>query len=181
MVGRMEDLALKTKIGFEKENATIYLLGNNVEDLASSEYMANLKGEKQMPAPYFNLDEEAAIQNGIYKLIRKKLVASCHDVADGGIWTALCESSFINGIGFEIQSTEGIRKDAFLYGEAQGRALLTSNNEAEFEAFCLSNQIPFTKIGVTKGNCAVVDQEDFGTIESFKNLFDTSIEKALAQ
>lgn len=181
MVGRMEDLALKTKIGFEKENATIYLLGNNVEDLASSEYMANLKGEKQMPAPYFNLDEEAAIQNGIYNLIRRNLVESCHDVADGGIWTALCESSFINGIGFEIQSTEGIRKDAFLFGEAQGRALLTAANESEFEVFCSSNQIPFTKIGVTKGTQAIVDSEDYGQIATLKNLFDTSIEKALAQ
>jgi phosphoribosylformylglycinamidine synthase len=181
MVGRIEDLSLKTKIGFEKENATIYLLGNNVEDLASSEYMANLKSEKQMPAPYFNLDEEAAIQNGIYNLIRKNLVASCHDVADGGIWTALCESSFINGIGFEIQSTEGIRKDAFLFGEAQGRALLTSNNDSEFEAFCISNNIPFSKIGVTKGTQAIVDSEDYGQIATLKNLFDTSIEKALAQ
>ena len=181
MVGRMEDLALKTKIGFEQENATIYLLGNNVEDLASSEYMANLKGEKQMPAPYFNLDEEAALQKGIYNLIRKNLVASCHDVADGGIWTALCESSFINGIGFEIQSTDGIRKDAFLFGEAQGRALLTATNESEFQNFCHSNKIRFTIIGKTKGNCAVVDHENFGSIETLKNIFDTSIENVLAQ
>lgn len=181
MVGRMEDLALKTKIGFEKENATIYLLGNNVEDLASSEYMANLKGEKQMPAPYFNLEEEAAIQNGIYKLIRKNLVASCHDVSDGGIWTALCECSFVNGIGFEVTSSSEIRKDAFLFGEAQGRAIATSNNEAEFESFCISNHIPYTKIGITKGKNALVDAEQFGSIEELKHTFDTSIEKALAQ
>ena len=156
-------------------------MGNNLEDLASSEYMANLKDEKLMPAPYFNLDEEAAIQKGIYNLIRKNLVASCHDVADGGIWTALCESSFINGIGFEIQSSSGIRKDAFLFGEAQGRALLTATSESDFEAFCHSNQIPFTKIGKTKGNIAVVDHENFGSIETLKNIFDTSIEKVLVQ
>jgi hypothetical protein len=34
---------------------------------------------------------------------------------------------------------------------------------------------------VTKGSQAIVDSEDYGQIATLKNLFDTSIEKALAQ
>ena len=54
-------------------------------------------------------------------LIRAKLIVSAHDVADGGLYVALAESAMAGNLGFAIETDSEIRKDAFLFGEAQGR------------------------------------------------------------
>ena len=73
------------------------------------------------PAPYFDLDKEYEMHQVVKQLIKHKVIQSAHDVADGGLYIALVESALPNSLGFEIEADNGIRKDAFLFGEAQGK------------------------------------------------------------
>jgi phosphoribosylformylglycinamidine synthase len=152
-----------------------------VNDIASSEYTYSYCKIKNTPAPYFNLDEEHALQKGIMSLIKKGLINSAHDVSDGGLFLALYESSIHNNLGFEIKSNTSLRKDAFLFGEAQSRAVIsvTKGNVAAFEAELKTAGVPFENIGTVKGKNVNVDGKDYGTIEEFANLYNTSIESKL--
>ncbi len=181
MVGRMEDLSLKMPLGFQNEGDLIYLLGKSKNDLAGSEYLANILNIKASPAPYFNMIEEKLLHTSIYDLIRKKLLVSCHDISDGGLITSLLESSYVRGIGFEIATDKSIRKDAFLLGEAQGRAIVSikESNKELFETLCQGSNLTILNLGFVKGANAIIDNINFGSIEEFKHIHLTRIEDIL--
>lgn len=182
MVGRMEDLSLKTGIGFQQEGDIIYLIGKSENDIAGSEYLANILDIKASPAPIFDLETEKKLQSTIYELIRKKWLISCHDVSDGGLFTSLMESAYVNEIGFEINSDNQVRKDAFLFGESQSRVIvsISAENKSNLEAFCQNNHIPFLLLGVSKGNQISIDGENYGTVADYKDMHLTTIEKYMS-
>lgn len=182
MVGRMEDLKYKTGIGFQKAGHEIYLLGTSKNDISGSEYLANILGVKSSPAPYYHLEEEKLLHTALFELIRKDLVISCHDIADGGLLTALFESGYVYNLGFEISTDATIRKDAFLFGEGQGRAILSidSKNAPELESYCNDKNLAFKKLGLVSSSSVRIDDQNFGSIEEYKSIHLTSIEKELA-
>ena len=110
-------------------------------------------------------------------MIKKKLILSAHDVADGGLFITLLESSMYNNLGFNINCLSNLRKDAFLFGESPSRVVVSieSNNKKQFEDFLSSTNTIFNQIGsVTSGNISV-DNESFGDISEYKNIFNSSI------
>lgn len=181
MVGRMEDLSLKTNLGFQNEGDCIYLLGKSQNDIAGSEYLANILNQKASPAPYFNMNEEKILHKGIYELIRKKIIQSCHDVSDGGLFTTLLEASYVHNLGFEISTDKSIRKDAYLFGEAQGRAIISisSNDAFALESHCTSLGLSFSKLGLVISSNVLIDNENFGAISEFKKLHLESLENRI--
>ena len=179
MIGVLADKSLQTTLNFKNEGDVIYLLGEIKNDISSSEYVYSFHKLKNTPAPYFNLDAEHKLQTVISSLISSKLIQSAHDVSDGGLFMNLLESGMVNNLGFEITCDSSIRKDAFLFGEAQSRAVITVSNTSDVEAELKKLTIPFIKLGVVKGNAIVIDGTNYGLISDFKHSFDTSIETIL--
>lgn len=179
MLGVLDDKKSQTPMSFQKEGDLIYLLGTSRDDINSSEYLYSFHNIKLSPPPHFNLNEELKLQKNLALLIQNKVLASAHDVSDGGLFITLLESGLKNKLGFDIQSDETIRKDAFLFGEAQSRAVISiaPEKQAEFEKHV---QVPFLLLGKVKGNSISIDKENFGTIQDFKNLYDSALEKRLS-
>ena len=112
---------------------------------------------KESSTPNFDLDVEYDVQKTITKLIRSGVIESAHDVADGGLFIALLESSFTNNVGFEIVSSSEVREDAFLFGEAPSRVIVsvTEIGEDAFLDVLKDSSTPFMLLGhVTKGRIA---------------------------
>ena len=69
------------------------------------------------------------------KPLHEKMIRSAHDVSEGGLFVTLCESGFNRELGFSVIINNSFRKDAWLFGEAQSRVLvsvaLTKVNEFE--------------------------------------------------
>ncbi len=105
----------------------IYLLGKSRDDIGCSEYLHKICNVQFSPAPYFNLDEEFRLHETVSSLISKKIIQSAHDISEGGLFVTLAESAFPRSLGFEVaqQQSSKIRKDAFWFGEAQGRVVVT--------------------------------------------------------
>jgi phosphoribosylformylglycinamidine synthase len=179
MIGVLADKSLQTTLNFKNEGDVIYLLGESKNDISSSEYVYSFHKLKTTPAPYFNLDAEHKLQTVISSLISSKLIRSAHDVSDGGLFMNLLESGMVNNLGFEITCDSSIRKDAFLFGEAQSRAVITVSSASDIETELKKLTIPFIKLGVVKGNAIVIDGTNYGLISDFKHSFDTSIETIL--
>jgi phosphoribosylformylglycinamidine synthase len=96
------------------------------------------------------------------------------------LFTAVLESAMRNNLGFEMNSDASIRKDAYLFGEAQSRVVVSVNADLHqlFEASMQST--PYSKIGKVKGDGSIhIDNEDWGYISDWKNAYDTAIEKML--
>ena len=135
------------------------------------------------PAPYFDIDEEKRLHTMLLMLIRKGLITSAHDVSDGGLWTTLVEMGLPRGLGFDIVTDSEIREDAFLFGEAQGRAVVTVDHDMENDFLDLlqASRVPFMLLGhVTKGKL-VIDDAPFGFIEDARKVYEEAIPKIMRE
>ncbi|MEO6721189.1 MAG: phosphoribosylformylglycinamidine synthase subunit PurL [Ferruginibacter sp.] len=182
MVGLLDDPLNKMTMDFKQSGDHIYLIGVSRDDINSSEYLHKVHGVEFSPAPYFDLDEEFALQRVIETLIKDKLVSSAHDVSEGGLFITLTESCFNRNLGFKIVTNESIRKDAFLFGEAQSRVVV-SVNEAQLNDFKRKISvlnIPFEELGKVTEGMLSVDGESWGTIKDWKHKYDNAIGNMLA-
>ena len=168
MVGVLESKKHQMTLDFKSEGDLIYMVGESQNDISSSEYLYSYCGIKGSAAPHFDLDEEHKLQANIATLIKKELIRSAHDCSDGGLFIALFESAIANKLGFDINSDPDFRKDAFLFGEAQSRVVVSvaANQMDSFEAELSSNGQAFFKLGtVTSGNSMNVDGEELASVD----------------
>ncbi len=181
MVGLLEDASQKMTLDFKEEGDVLYLVGKSRNDINCSEYLHNVLGIKSSPAPHFDLEEEYALQQKISEAISKKLIRSAHDVSEGGLFVTLCESGFHNELGFSVISNNECRKDAWLFGEAQTRVVVSVSLDKvnEFENFLAG--IAFEKLGVVTSGEIVIDGDFWGTIDWWQEKYDTSIENYLSK
>ncbi len=169
-------------LDFKNEGDVIILVGESKNDIASSQYLVSHHNVQLSPAPAFNLDEEYNVQQAISKLISTNLVQSAHDTSEGGLFIALLESAMVNNLGFSISKVNTtLRNDAFLFGEAQSRVVVSVKpGEVEkAEALLRDLGVKFEKLGnVTSGELKV-DAVSFGNVEEFKTTYNTSLENKL--
>jgi len=73
------------------------------------------------------------------------------------------------------------RKDAFLFGEAQGRVVVTiaANQMEKFTKLVKSQHIFAESLGLVTNGEVKVDGEDWGMIGDFEKKYLTSIEEKL--
>lgn len=181
MLGIVQDKGHITPLGFQQKGDLIFLLGESVNDIASSEYLVSHHGVKLSPAPHFDMNAELELHKTLKSLIQSGVITSAHDCADGGLWVTLVESAMVNGLGFDIESDIEIRPDAYLFGEAQGRVVISVNPEddEQFIEMMAQSSTHFTLLGhVTKGKM-VIDGEHYGFVNEAKEIFDNALEKRL--
>ncbi len=181
MLGIIEDKKHITSLAFKGKSDLIYLIGKCENDISSSEYLASFHGIKESSAPNFDLDVEYKLQQTITKLIRAEVLESAHDIADGGLFITLLESAMHKNLGFDITSCSEIREDAFLFGEAPSRVIVSvqETKEDKFLDFLKSTNVPFALMGhVTRGDIRI-DDKSFGDISEYKDLYDNALGQKL--
>jgi len=181
MLGILDDAAQMMTLDFKSEGDQLYLVGVSRNDLGSSEYLRTVHGVEFSACPYFDLEEEFFVQKTVSKLIEEGLVQSAHDVSEGGLFVALTESAMPRGLGFAVENKTGIRQDAWLFGEAQGRILVSVAPEQQplFEAFLHAHNAPFEKLGVVQGANIRIDGADWGEIAEWQQAYDTVLENIM--
>ncbi len=177
MVGIIEKPEHIMTLDFKNEGDLIYLLGENHNDIASSQYLAKYRNVNNSPAPYFDLDKEYNLQQVTYNLITNNHLQSCHDLSEGGLFVALFESAKHRGLGFEITTDKNFRTDAFLFGEAQSRIVVSikPENKANFENELQKSGTPFLNIGTVKGSDMVIDGTLAGSLKEYETFYDNAI------
>lgn len=181
MLGLMDNLDNHTSLAFSAIGDLIYLVGEPKNDIASSEYLYAYHQIKASPAPYFDLKTEVLLQETIKKMIEEKIIVSAHDTSDGGLLIALIESALPHQLGFSVRKEnifEAIREDAFWFGEAQSRVIVSikPNQKQKFE----QNYKAYYLGEVTKENFVVDNQEWISTAEAnhlYQNTLAELIEK----
>lgn len=182
MVGLLEDVSNKMTLDFKNEGDLIYLIGASQNDISSSEYLHKILGVEFSPCPYFDLQEEFELQQTMAVLIKNKLVQSAHDVSEGGLWVTIMESCFNRALGCNVTRQDGFRKDAFWFGEAQSRVVVSVSPalEKEFKTAMQKTTVAFSLLGNVIGENIIIAGENWGSVNEWKLKYDTAIEKELS-
>jgi len=181
MLGVLDRKEDHMTLHFKNNGDSIFMIGASVNDISSSEYLYSYHKVKKSPAPFFDLDIELAVQQVVRHLVKNKLVESAHDVSDGGLFITLAESAFPNNLGFAIETDFDCRADAFLFGEAQSRVVVSVKSEKldEFVDYLAAADVEFSNLGTVTEGAIIIDEESFGHIADAKELYDNAIGKMM--
>ena len=173
MIGVLEDKERRMTLDFKDKGDIIYMIGEYSADLGSSEYLSTLCGVKLSPAPTFDLEKEFQLHQVVRDLIEGDFINAAHDVSDGGLFVTLTEMGIPRGLGFDIETDMDIRTDAFLFGEGQGRVVVTLPEEKrdQFNQYLKNISVPVVLLGhVTKGKMQV-DLKPFGFMDEARDIY----------
>lgn len=181
MVGILENKYASMSLNFKNDGDKIYLIGENHDDISSSQYLLQNFEVQNSPAPHFDINEELALHKAVKALIKSNLINSAHDVSEGGIFVTLIESAMAGSKGFNIESDPNVRKDAFLFGEAQSRVVVTvpADRENAFINLMMKQDSEFAMLGEVRGTQVIIDGEKWGTVNSWKEKYDNALESYL--
>ncbi len=181
MVGVLDNVNRKMTMDFKAAGDMIFMIGTSRGDINSSEYLHKVQGVEFSPVPHFDLEEEFALQQKIAELIEYKLVESAHDVSEGGLFVALIESCFNRNLGIDVVASDyKIRKDAYWFGEAQSRVVVSVKN-TKVAAFKKAMEgTAYEELGEVTTGAVEVDGMNWGTIYSWKEKYDNAITSLLA-
>jgi len=183
MLGVLASKSNRMTLDFKQSGDYIYLIGESKNDISCSEYLYSFHKVKLSPSPYFDLDVEFMNQQMVKQLIQKGLVQSAHDVSDGGLYITLAESAMPRGLGFSIETDFDCRADAFLFGEAQGRIVVSVHPDQldEFVNVIAASDVEFSNLGMVTDGEISIDESDFGNISEAKDLYDNALGKLMTK
>lgn len=164
-------------LNFKRKGDMIFLVGESYNDISSSLYLKSYHRVRKSPPPKFNMHKAFELQRLVLELIRRGLINSAHDVSNGGVFVTLVEAGMSGLLGFDITTDAEVREDAFLFGEAQNRIVVSVSPEAEtdFIDFMMAENFPFFTLGhVTKGEVRI-DDFSWGFISDMKAMHENSL------
>ncbi|KQL34832.1 phosphoribosylformylglycinamidine synthase [Bacillus sp. FJAT-25509] len=135
MVGLIEDVEHITTQNFKTAGDLIYVIGGAEAEFGGSELQKLLNGKIFGKAPSIDLAVESSRQEQVLAAIQAGVVASAHDISEGGLAVAIAESTFGPsevGATITIEGNEVVS----LFSETQSRFLLSVKPEhkEQFEA-----------------------------------------------
>ena len=154
MLGVLEDVHAHLGAAFERAGAEVWLLGAEVAQpartLAGSEYLEAVHGAI-IGTPTVDLAAESRLHELVLGANDAGLLLSAHDCSDGGLAVALAECCLLGGYGFAGEVEVEGRVDAALFGEGQGRIIVSARPEAGERLVALAEEVgvPLTRLGAT--------------------------------
>ncbi len=162
MVGLVASLAHITRSAFRVHNDTIVLLGDNTDEIGGSEYLQRIHNVVAGAPPRCDLVAEGALIDTLLESIADGAVRSAHDCADGGLAVALAECVMMDrsrqtGANIDLSAWSSLPLRALLFGEAQGRVIVTTSNPAMVLATAKRHGVPAAVIGTVREDTATLD------------------------
>jgi phosphoribosylformylglycinamidine synthase len=151
-VSILEDWRLAVGSSFKKDDNFIYLVGLTKPELGQSEYL-RMQGVKKGRVPKVEPNAKDVFIN-LSKAIDKSIVASCHDLSEGGISAAIAEMCVGSGLGAslflgEVPVSESIDDYQVLFSESPSRFLVEVEKDKKEEFQQQFKGVPFGLVGCT--------------------------------
>lgn len=183
MVGILDKKEYATTLSFKTEEDVILLIGDVPSNANCSVYVREILRQRLTPVPDFDLDTEFKLHQVMTRLIHESLVASAHDVSEGGLFTSLIESAMAGSLGYNISIPSGVRKDIFLFSESQGRIVISVNkkNLTKTEEILAKQEVPFIRLGTVGAPVMLIDNHPFGKVAEWKLDYQNALSRILEQ
>ena len=152
MVGLIEDVDHVTRANVTTEGDAIVLLGEMTDELGGSEYLSRIHGVTAGAPPRCDLEGERRLIDVLLEAIRNGDVRSAHDCSDGGFAVALAECAMMDrgasfGVDVDLTGWAHLPERALLFGEAQGRVIISTPHPGEVVAQATRFGVPAHVIG----------------------------------
>jgi len=156
VLGVIDDVAKRIPSGWQDEGNNIYLLGITREELDGSAWAGVIHDHLGGHPPLVDFKAEAALAALIRAGGSQSILASAHDLSDGGLMQALAEAVLRFGVGARVWITEIMQRDgvdatAALFSESTGRVIVSvpREDDVKFVGLCEGRGYPVLRIGVT--------------------------------
>ncbi|MFL6726429.1 MAG: phosphoribosylformylglycinamidine synthase subunit PurL [Sphingomicrobium sp.] len=157
-VGLLEDWQNSATIAFKSEGEQLVLIGHSKSHVGQSLWLEVCHGRREGPPPPVDLAAEMRAGDCIRELISSGLVTAVHDCSDGGAAVAVAEMALAGDIGLRMTVVEQIpNPGAILFGEDQGRYVVTTNDPGAVIAAANAVQLFAVPIGTTGGDRITFD------------------------
>ena len=157
VLGVHDDVTKRLAAGFGTDGAEVVLLGRTSEEFGGSAWAGVVHQHLGGLPPAVDLDAERQLAILVTAAASAGVLASAHDLSDGGLAIALAEACLYGGRGCAV----ALRGDAFtdLFSESAARALVSvvPGREREFAALAEEHGVPATVLGVTTGDALTVE------------------------
>ena len=150
-VGLLEDWEKSATIAFKNEGESLLLLGHSTGHVGQSLWLEVCHGRREGQAPQVDLAVERRVGELVRQLICAGLVSAVHDISDGGALVAIAEMALGGGIGARLNLPTAANPAAVMFGEDQGRILVTTSDPDGVIARASASNIFAAKIGETGG------------------------------
>jgi phosphoribosylformylglycinamidine synthase subunit PurL len=156
VLGVHDDVRKRLSAGFTADGAEIVLLGTTRDEFGGSAWAEVAHQHLGGRPPAVDLAAERRLAALVVAAASDGVLASAHDLSDGGLGIALAEACLYGGRG----CTVALPGDAFtaLFSESAGRALVSvvPGREKEFAALCAEHDVPATVLGIAAGETLTV-------------------------
>ncbi|HEX5972899.1 MAG TPA: phosphoribosylformylglycinamidine synthase subunit PurL [Gemmatimonadaceae bacterium] len=162
MVGVIDSLRHVTRSHFTADGDGIVLLGENTAELGASEYLQRIHGVVAGAPPRCDLAAERRLIDALLDAIGSGAVRSAHDCADGGLAVALAECVMLDreqlmGATIDLSDWRALPLRALLFGEAQGRVIVSTPDALNVLATARRHGVPATTIGAVHAGSGSLD------------------------
>jgi phosphoribosylformylglycinamidine synthase len=156
VLGVIDDVARRIPSGWQDAGNNIYLLGTTRDELDGSVWSEVIHDHLGGKPPVVDLAAEKALAELLQGASLQGLLASTHDLSEGGLAQTLVESTLRFGMGArvwlnEITERDGVDLTAALFSESTARVIVSVGREddVKFVGLCEARGIPVLRIGVT--------------------------------
>ena len=157
VLGVHDDVRKRVAAGFAVEGAQVVLLGRTSAEFGGSVWADLVHDHLGGRPPAVDLEAEQRLAALVVAAAAEGILASAHDVSDGGLAIALAEACMLGGRGCAVT----LPGDAFtaLFSESSARAVIsvTPGREAEFAALAESHGVPAAVLGVAAGDTLTIE------------------------
>ncbi len=136
VIGKIDDITTAVTMDIKKPGDLIYLLGVTRKELGGSEFFATY-GMIGSSVPKVDAHKALKRYKLLHKAIRRGLIASAHDISDGGLAVALAEAAFAGSVGISVELKDvaidqDLNDTEILYSETQSRIIVSVSPENAF-------------------------------------------------
>jgi len=150
-VGLLNDWEKSATVGIKAECETLILLGHSTGHVGQSLWLEICHGRREGAPPSVDLSVERRLGELARQLIGAGLVNAVHDISDGGALAAIAEMALAGGTGVTITLPNVPNPAAILFGEDQGRLLVTTTGPEAVKTAATAAKIFSASIGQTGG------------------------------
>jgi phosphoribosylformylglycinamidine synthase len=189
IVGLMKT-AQPTPIHFSKAGLDLILLGGfgscDETHFGGTQYAKVILDNLWGLPPSLDMAFEKRVHQAIREIVLAKLADAAHDISDGGLLIALCESSFgAASVGASIRIPAGMRPEFLLFHEGPSRIIIATSHPENVLEMARKNTVEALRIGVTMKERLRIDCGSETLLDcdltELRQPWETSLERLLHQ
>jgi phosphoribosylformylglycinamidine synthase len=179
LMGIVPDVRMSVTSDFKRAGDSIYVLGETRGELGCTRFERSTRRKLGAAPSVKNAAAALSAYRRLHQAMKEGLVGSCHDLSDGGLWTALAESALGGSLGASVDlallpvsgAASGREPARLLFSETPSRFLLGIPLRREARWRALTEDLPCARVG---------EVTSLGSVRVFSSNIDVA-EKSLGE